>query len=169
MRERRSRPFQRAKTKGQQSGLLVGICVKCFFFVVSAVLILCLGYLYTHHALITASSRQQLDSKPDLGTPGQKILETRAGMSYYINPQSPLFNDPPNSGDSLRVRDVEQKQQHGQKKRRVAYAITITKDGFFQDGAAVLAYSIYNNSRYTLYTIYANHSLFHHTESTSMQ
>ena len=63
MRERRSRPFQRAKTKGQQSGLLVGICVKCFFFVVSAVLILCLGYLYTHHALITASSRQQLDSK----------------------------------------------------------------------------------------------------------
>ena len=28
------------------------------------------------------------------------------------------------------------------KKYRVAFAITITKDGFFQDGAAVLAYSI---------------------------
>ena len=31
-----------------------------------------------------------------------------------------------------------------QKKRRIAFAITITKDGSFQDGAAVLAYSLYN-------------------------
>jgi hypothetical protein len=30
----------------------------------------------------------------------------------------------------------------GKKKRRIAYAITLTKDGFFADGAAVLAYSI---------------------------
>lgn len=29
---------------------------------------------------------------------------------------------------------------HFQKKKRLAYVITITKDGFFQDGAAVLAY-----------------------------
>ena len=35
------------------------------------------------------------------------------------------------------------------KRRRVAYAITITKDGFFQDGAAVLAYSIFSVSRHT--------------------
>ena len=33
------------------------------------------------------------------------------------------------------------------KRRRIAYAITITKDGFFQDGAAILAYSILNVSR----------------------
>ena len=32
-------------------------------------------------------------------------------------------------------------------RRRIAYAITITKDGFFQDGAAILAYSILNVSR----------------------
>lgn len=37
------------------------------------------------------------------------------------------------------------------KKKRIAYAITITKDGSFQDGAAVLAYSImkiYNNDKH---------------------
>jgi hypothetical protein len=33
------------------------------------------------------------------------------------------------------------------KRRRIAYAITITKDGHFQDGAAVLAYSIYTVSK----------------------
>jgi hypothetical protein len=33
------------------------------------------------------------------------------------------------------------------KKMKVAYAITLTKDGFFQDCAAVLAYSIYNVSK----------------------
>ena len=32
-------------------------------------------------------------------------------------------------------------------RQRVAYAITITKDGFFQDGAAILAYSVMNISR----------------------
>ena len=35
---------------------------------------------------------------------------------------------------------------NGKKRRRIAYAITITKDGFFQDGAAVLAYSIIKSS-----------------------
>ena len=117
-------------------------------------MILMLGYIYTHHALLMASSRQQLDSKPDLEPPEQKALETKAGMSYYINPTSPLINDPPGSGSRLRVVDTKQQQdrqqRYEQKKRRIAYAITITKDGFFQDGAAVLAYSIYNNSRYAL-------------------
>jgi hypothetical protein len=32
---------------------------------------------------------------------------------------------------------------------RLAYVITITKDGFFQDGAAVLLYSIIKYSEYT--------------------
>ena len=36
------------------------------------------------------------------------------------------------------------------KKKRIAYAITITKDGSFQDGAAVLAYSILNHSKSSL-------------------
>ena len=36
---------------------------------------------------------------------------------------------------------------NGKKRRRIAYAITITKDGFFQDGAAVLAYSIIKSSK----------------------
>jgi hypothetical protein len=36
---------------------------------------------------------------------------------------------------------------HMKKRRRIAYAITITKDGFFQDGAAILAYSIMEQSR----------------------
>ena len=35
----------------------------------------------------------------------------------------------------------------GTKKRRIAYAITISKDGSFQDGAAILAYSIYEASK----------------------
>ena len=37
--------------------------------------------------------------------------------------------------------------QNNPKRRRIAYAITITRDGFFQDGAAVLAYSIIKHSR----------------------
>ncbi len=35
-------------------------------------------------------------------------------------------------------------------KKRIAYAITITKDGSFQDGAAVLAYSILHHSKSSL-------------------
>lgn len=150
MRERRSRPFHRAKTKGQMSGLLLGICVKCFLFAVSAVLILLIGFIYTHHALIIASSKQQLDSKPDLEAPEQKIRETKSGISNDIDQHSTSLRDPPIYGNNLRVGVTEQQQQHGQIRRRIAYAITITKDGFFQDGAAVLAYSIYNNSRYTI-------------------
>lgn len=38
-------------------------------------------------------------------------------------------------------------------KKRLAYIITITKDGFFQDGAAVLAYSIIKQSRNSEYSI----------------
>lgn len=38
-------------------------------------------------------------------------------------------------------------------KKRLAYAITITKDGFFQDGAAVLAYSIMKYAKNSTYDI----------------
>lgn len=38
-------------------------------------------------------------------------------------------------------------------KKRIAYAITITKDGFFQDGAAVLAYSIMEQHRDKKYDV----------------
>ncbi len=38
-------------------------------------------------------------------------------------------------------------------KKRLAFIITITKDGFFQDGAAVLAYSIMKNVKSALYDI----------------
>ena len=36
---------------------------------------------------------------------------------------------------------------NNRRKKRIAFAITLTKDGFFQDGAAVLAYSIYKVSK----------------------
>lgn len=39
------------------------------------------------------------------------------------------------------------------RRKRYAYAITITKDGFFQDGAAVLAYSIMKYSQNAPYDI----------------
>jgi hypothetical protein len=39
------------------------------------------------------------------------------------------------------------------KQRRIAFAITITKDGSFQDGAAVLAYSIYHANMTNLFDI----------------
>jgi hypothetical protein len=38
-------------------------------------------------------------------------------------------------------------------RKRIAYAITITKDGFFQDGAAVLAYSIMKYAQNSTYDI----------------
>lgn len=38
-------------------------------------------------------------------------------------------------------------------KKRLAFIITITKDGFFQDGAAVLAYSILKNTQNSDYDI----------------
>ena len=38
-------------------------------------------------------------------------------------------------------------------RKRIAYAITITKDGFFQDGAAVLAYSIMKYANESVYDI----------------
>ena len=40
-----------------------------------------------------------------------------------------------------------------EKRKRYAYAITITKDGFFQDGAAVLMYSIMKYSYNASYDI----------------
>ena len=49
---------------------------------------------------------------------------------------------------NMRVKDrLGTISQKSGKRKRIAYAISITKDGFFQDGAAVLAYSILQNSR----------------------
>lgn len=46
------------------------------------------------------------------------------------------------------VQTKETGMGNGQQRRlHVAFAITLTKDGFFQDCAAVLAYSVYNISK----------------------
>ena len=42
---------------------------------------------------------------------------------------------------------------HKSGKLKVAFAITMTKDGSFQDGAAVLAYSIYNSNMTKKYDV----------------
>lgn len=51
------------------------------------------------------------------------------------------------SGKSVSVGKTSLYNSDGTKKRRIAYAITISKDGSFQDGAAILAYSIYEASK----------------------
>lgn len=48
---------------------------------------------------------------------------------------------------------IEPSKKSTKKKMKVAYAITLTKDGFFQDCAAVLAYSIYNVSKGIIYVL----------------
>jgi hypothetical protein len=45
---------------------------------------------------------------------------------------------------NLNLNDNNVPLKSGERRPRVAFAITITKDGSFQDGAAVLAYSIVN-------------------------
>ena len=70
----------RTKTRGQQSGLsFCGCFVKCLGLVMVAMMILLMGHVYTHHALLTASAKLHLSNKPDLEPPGQKALETKAG------------------------------------------------------------------------------------------
>ena len=49
--------------------------------------------------------------------------------------------------ESQNILSVKLNKTDGKKRRKIAYAITITKDGFFQDGAAVLAYSIFKASK----------------------
>ena len=44
------------------------------------------------------------------------------------------------------VSPIENFQIKKASKRRIAFAITITRDGSFQDGAAVLAYSLHNSN-----------------------
>lgn len=51
------------------------------------------------------------------------------------------------SGNPVSVGKTSLYNSDGTKKRRIAYAITISKDGSFQDGAAILAYSIYEASK----------------------
>lgn len=54
------------------------------------------------------------------------------------------------SGGGKRIHSDHEKEKGVVKRRKkVAYAITITKDGFFQDGAAVLAWSIIKQAQHS--------------------
>jgi chorismate mutase len=66
-----------------------------------------------------------------------KLIEN---IRYQENRLANIFKS---GNNDLRIEPPRIK--HHSDKLKVAFAITMTKDGSFQDGAAVLAYSIYNS------------------------
>ena len=88
-----------------------------------------------------------------------KTQEDRTGNSSLLKATNLVLNNRiavtySSEKDTNRVPDRIQEANHdtnllrsdGSRRRRIAYAVTITKDGNVQDGAAVLAYSIYESS-----------------------
>lgn len=67
------------------------------------------------------------------------------------NSKTPLISTPTKVSQTLQP--IQTTVTPTVKRKRYAYAITITKDGFFQDGAAVLAYSIMKYSWNASYDI----------------
>lgn len=70
-----------------------------------------------------------LSSSSNKTTSGHDVIARNASHQFSNDEKTSLYN------------------HDGTKKRRIAYAITISKDGSFQDGAAILAYSIYEASK----------------------
>lgn len=92
--------------------------------------------------------------------PGSSRLTSH--HSAYIQTENSHKEDLSKAISSLRAGQsrlaVESSQQEdiiesSSPRKRIAYAITITKDGFFQDGAAVLVYSILKSSVNSPYDI----------------
>lgn len=104
-----------------------GFC-RGFIFVVAAISVV---------VMIIASARYRANMLTlglQLSRSGEKVVSS----SYMRNFGWRKKSDHPNK-TSLYNSD-------GTKKRRIGYAITMTKDGHFLDGAAILAYSIYEAS-----------------------
>ncbi len=80
------------------------------------------------------------------------FVDSPSSVTIQRNKQEQVIiqrNKPEQS--TTQVYDID--KQIISRKARIAFAITITKDGFFQDGAAVLAYSIMKNVKSDLYDI----------------
>jgi len=99
-------------------------------FLVLTLVLVVIALLHMHMTLRAGQgSEKALDSPQQL-----QLLPQQQQQQQQRPPPPPSPPPPPPPLPSQPTR------------RRIAYAITITKDGFFQDGAAVLAYSIVKNS-----------------------
>ncbi len=102
--------------------------------------------LLVHSTVTITQSQTSLDRSRNNQPNNNAILDMKS--SSYGNL---VENDHNKSGD-LPIEKVDS-SIHQPKRKRIAYAITITKDGFFGDGAAVLVYSILKSSVHSAYDI----------------
>lgn len=131
---------------------------RSFFFIMFVVLLLLVAGMglysswHIHGAGLDTESSKIMNSvlkrsEDQLIHTAQKIATVIDTTSSYLNHK--LRAEHPSLTQLITsVREVPTPQR-----KRLAYAITITKDGFFQDGAAVLAYSIMKYSVNSTYDI----------------
>lgn len=115
------------------------------FLVVILLFVVIIGVYETlkQHQAAEQSQQQQLPIIQQ-----QKSPTTSRDLEYINKPIHNKNEDLHRSISSLRTGGSGKNQQSPPlpSRKRIAYAITITKDGFFQDGAAVLVYSILKSS-----------------------
>ncbi len=100
--------------------------------------------LLVHSTVTITQSQTSLDRSRNNQPNNNAILDMKS--SSYGNL---VENDHNKSGDL----PIDSSILNEPKRKRIAYAITITKDGFFGDGAAVLVYSILKSSVHSAYDI----------------
>lgn len=133
---------------------------RSYFFVTFVILLIMVaamtffGSMHLHD-LNTKEARSQTmssvikQSEEKLAYTAEKIADVIDVTTSYIHHRLRSNLDLTTSKDSI-SRHVETKVPL---RKRLAYVITITKDGSFQDGAAVLAYSIMKYAKNSTYDI----------------
>ena len=96
-----------------------------------------------HHTSLTSSST----------TTSSFIISTEDAMlrsiKSFVRIRHNLTDTLSSISKQLQSQSTQSNINISKQRPRLAYVITITKDGFFQDGAAVLLYSIIKYSEYT--------------------
>lgn len=162
------KPSHHQKYRNNKKKVAKGICnFQVIRFVILSFFIIGVVIIQRHYyASMSADSNNTFLKKEDRNSNGpysnfyETVIQYRnkwtTGSSDTLN--SPLastnintsnnlshsqsFNLDPDHIASTASLIIPVSNDNTKKKKRIAYAITITKDGMFQDGAAVLAYSI---------------------------
>jgi flagellar basal body-associated protein FliL len=120
---------------GQQQKATFALKGSSIIILFVTVLLLAWGYM-VYSARIAASSNISYEN----------TVPIEASQSQNAQHIVPSIEIVPNLPVSTLI-TPKQAENVFNRKMKIAYAITLTKDGFFQDCAAVLSYSIYNISK----------------------
>lgn len=159
--------LQRRKIKIKSNSTKLGKKSNCLSFLLLAIVVVTFVVSFQLHFISTSPSFSELASTQQEWIrffrdtrPAKLLLPTaltNSSVSYaqqlYKEFQPTVTSLAASVASSIPSPSISISISSPSQRKRIAYAISITKDGAFQDGAAVLAFSIFNNSRGSDYDV----------------